>query len=162
MKRPALATALLLSATLALSGCGALFGPERAPRDEDGTINKEADADAFTIRNGDCLNDPGEGDIESVPVVPCSTPHEFEVFHEFTLKEATYPKTDDAMLEIVGPKCETAFQGFVGRDIDDSRLDFTTLEPSELSWKDGDRTVQCLIGDPEKGKTTGSLAGANL
>lgn len=161
MIRSALAGVLLLSATAMLGAC-ALIGADEAPRDETGAINKEASADAFKIRNGDCLNDPGESDIVRVPVVPCATPHEFEVFHEFTLQQAAYPKTDDAMLELVGPTCETAFKAFVGIGIEESQLDFTTLHPSNLSWEEGDRTVQCLIGDPENGKTAGSLAGANL
>ena len=123
-----------------LGGC-ALIGVGEAPRDETGAINKEASADAFKIRNGDCLNDPGEGDIERVPVVPCATLHEFEVFHEFEPHgNRSTRRADDAMRELVGPTCETAFKAFVGIDIEESQLDFTTLQPSALSWAEGDRT----------------------
>lgn len=163
MKRPVLAPVLLISTVLALSGCSALFGPERAPRDDSGAINARADADATTLRIGDCMNEPGDGEIDSVPVVPCAEPHEFEIFHEFNLQVEDFPQTDDAMDELTYPACNAAFATFVGRGVEDSRLDYFTLTPTPESWAENkDRTIQCAIGDPENVKTTGSLRGSNL
>ncbi len=163
MKRPVLATVLLISTALALSGCSVLFGPERAPRDASGAITAPADAAAMTIRIGDCMNEPADGEIESVPVVPCTEPHEFEIFHEFNLQVEDFPQTDDAMDALVLPACDAAFASFVGRGVEDSRLDYFTLTPTPESWSENkDRTIQCAIGDPENVKTTGSLRGSNL
>ncbi|MFL4474058.1 septum formation family protein [Paeniglutamicibacter sp. MACA_103] len=160
MIRATKAVVLLVAVAMSLGGC-ALIGASEAPRDETGTIDKQATADAFSIRVGDCLNDPGEGDVDRVSVVPCSEPHELEVFHEFSIQDAAYPNTADAMDELTYEKCDPVFRAFVGRSYEDSRLEYTSLQPTELSWADGDRVVHCLIADPENGKSTGSLASSN-
>ena len=155
------ATVLLFVGAITLGGCS-LLPPSEAPRDETGTINKEANADAFSIRVGDCINDPGDGEIDKVPVVPCSEPHEFEVFHEFSIQQTKFPETVEAMEELTFAACDPVFRTFVGRSFEESRLEYTSLEPTKLSWAEGDRVVQCLVTDPENGKITGSLAGSNL
>ncbi|MFJ6415601.1 septum formation family protein [Paeniglutamicibacter sp. NPDC091659] len=126
-----------------------------------GTIEKEARADVYSIKLGDCLNDPGEGDIIDVKVVPCTEPHQLEVFHEFTLTEDKYPESDEAMEKLVLSTCDPVYETFVGRPYEDSELDYTTLGPSKLSWAEGDRTVHCLIGKADLSKVTGSLKGSN-
>jgi hypothetical protein len=151
---------LLVAGTMTFSGC-ALISASEAPRDDTGNINKEATADAFSIRVGDCINDPGEGDVDRVPVVPCAEPHEFEVFHEFSIQQAKYPETAEAMDELTFEACDPAFRTFVGRSYEDSRLEYTSLQPTKLSWAEGDRVVHCLVADLENGKYTGSLAGTN-
>lgn len=163
MKHSILAATLLISTTLALSGCGALLGPESAPRNERGTIDASANAAASTLRIGDCMNEPADGEIQSVPVVPCTDPHEFEIFHEFNLQVDDFPQTDEAMDELTLPSCDAAFATFVGRGVEGSKLDYFTLTPTHESWTQGkDRTIQCAVGDPEAGKTTGSLRGSNI
>ena len=163
MKHPAITAALLAATALALSGCGMLFGPEKAPRDEQGAISKETTAAAFTLRVGDCMNEPEDGDIDSVNVVPCADPHEFEIYHSFKLEGTEFPATDEALDELTLPGCDAAFATFIGRDVEDSRLDYFTLTPTENSWNfANDRTIQCVVGDPQNGTTSGSLRGSNL
>lgn len=149
---------LLLTGLLTLSGCS-LIPPKEAPRGDDGTISEEVNADAFSIRLGDCINDPGEGDLDRVPVVPCEKPHEFEVFHEFTIDQEKFPETVEAMDELTESGCMNAFTTFVGVPYEESALDFTVMQPTVESWADGDKIVQCLIGDPSGVKTSGSLQG---
>lgn len=151
---------LFIAGALALSGC-ALLGASEAPRDETGTIDKKANADAFSLRVGDCVNDPGEGNIDRVPVLPCSEPHELEVFHEFSIQAPDFPETQEAMDELTFDQCDPAFRRFVGRSYEESRLDYTSMQPTKRSWANGDRIVHCLVTDPDSPKITGSLAGAN-
>ncbi|RAX49457.1 hypothetical protein DQ353_09240 [Arthrobacter sp. AQ5-05] len=152
-------TAILFAVgAMALSGC-ALLGASEAPRDETGSIDKKANA--YSIRVGDCINDPGEGDVDRVPVVPCSEPHGLEVFHEFGIQTAGFPETQEAMDELTFDQCDPAFRTLAGRSYEESRLNYTSMQPTKSSWFDGDRLVHCMLTDPESPKLTGSLAGAN-
>ena len=85
-----------------LTGCGAIFDEimsgDDAPRDEPGgEITASAEADAFEILKGDCIDlvalkgygDSAEGDeyeVETVPVVPCAEQHTGEVYAELVMK----------------------------------------------------------------------------
>lgn len=150
----------MAAAATLLVGCSRLPAPE-AKRNEAGAIEKEAQADAFSVKLGDCLNDPGDGNITSVRVVPCSEPHELEVFHEFNLEGKRYPVSDEALEEQILATCDPVFEAFVGRPYEDSDLDYTTMEPSKGSWSEGDRSVVCMIGTADYSKVTGSLKGSN-
>lgn len=159
MIRSTIAGVWLTIGLLAMSSCS-LIPAKEAPRDVAGKISDEVNADAFSIRLGDCLNDPGEGELDRVPVVPCEKPHSLEVFHEFTIDLEKFPDTVEAMDELAETSCINAFSSFVGVAYDDSELDFTVMQPTNESWADGDRIVQCLIGDPSGAMTTGSLKGS--
>lgn len=148
------------AAVTLLVGCSKLPAPE-AKRNEAGAIEKEAQADAFSVKLGDCLNDPGDGNITSVRVVPCSEPHELEVFHEFNLEGDQYPASDEDMEEQVLATCDPVFETFVGRSYEDSDLDYTTMEPTQGSWSDGDRAVVCMIANADYSKVSGTLKGSN-
>lgn len=150
----------IIAGTTMLAGCSMLPAPE-APRNDTGAIEKEANADAFSIRLGDCLNDPGEGETSNVRVVPCAEPHHLEVFHEFTLTEDAFPEPAEAMDELITTTCDPVFKTFVGIPYDDSELEYTSMQPTKLSWADGDRSVHCLVGKANLAKVTGSLKGSN-
>ena len=150
----------IIACTTVLAGCSLLPAPE-APRNDSGAVEKEARADVSSIKLGDCLNEPGEGEISNVKVVPCSEPHQLEVFHGFTLAEDKFPESDEAMEKLILSTCDPVYETFVGRSYEDSELDYTTLEPTKRSWAGGDRTVYCLIGKADLSKVTGSLKGSN-
>ncbi|WP_213813920.1 septum formation family protein [Glaciihabitans sp. dw_435] len=153
-----LASALLLIAATALSGCSA-FGPDTSVVKGDGDST-----DVFTLKIGDCLNDAAaDGEVSSVPTVDCAEPHDTEVFDAITLTDETYPG-DDALGKEADEACLAAFPAFAGIAYDDSNLDYSSYYPTEASWKKQDRAVTCLILslDPEGNvtKTTGTLKNA--
>lgn len=160
----ALATASL--AAVALAGCNVIqqflggSGGD-ATRDDNGQVIAGNDnADVFLIKVGDCVNDADLGDvITSIPIVPCTEPHDSEVYYELALPGSDFPG-DDAVLEDAQTACFDAFETFTGIAGDDSELAFYPLTPTEDSWtQSNDRLVSCLIYDPA-GQTTGSLEGA--
>ena len=97
------------------------------------------------------------GEVEQVPVVPCSEPHASELFHSYQIPATTLP-TAAEMEAIVGEQCVGNFETFVGLAYEQSTLDVTWMEPKSGSWDDGDRELLCLVYDPA-GDVTGSLAG---
>lgn len=146
-------TALALAATtaLVLSSCAVLDtsgSSKEPPRDEaDGKITETADADVFAIKVGDCLNSAGlgEGEINTVPVVPCSDPHDGEVYAETTLPSGEFPG-EDPVAQQADAFCYDQFSPFIGTSWEESTLDYYPLTPTEAGWKGiDDRLVQCVI-----------------
>ncbi|RIJ48456.1 hypothetical protein DZG00_12675 [Clavibacter lycopersici] len=175
---PTALAAVLLAA--ALSGCSlqqlADLVPHTEMRGDDGSITAGGTTDVFTLREGDCLDDatlaapsddaPADarpaGDEDTDPVgdvstVPCSEPHDFEVYANVTIAGDAFPG-DDAVGSRADDLCGSAFGTFIDFDYQDSIYDYRSYQPTSGSWSTGDRTANCLIGDPA-GKTVGSLAG---
>lgn len=159
--------AIALAAAAALSGCSAIsqFMPATQPvRDaETGEVTEQNDhADVFAIEVGDCLNTAGLSSVDQVsdvPVVPCTEPHDDEVYHAYEVADGEFPGEEtiesDAMTT-----CQEEFASFIGVAYEESALDFWPMYPTEGSWENGDREVLCIAWDPSGAKLTGSLAGA--
>ncbi|MFI9484842.1 septum formation family protein [Promicromonospora sp. NPDC052451] len=166
------AAAATVSLTL-LTGCGVLdqiTSGGDAPRDEPGgEITASAEADAFQILKGDCIDlealdgygDAAEGEeyeVETVPVVPCAEPHTGEVFAELVMDTDEYPG-DEGMSKKFDEWCYAEFGKFVGLSYDESQYGYTGFYPTQATWEQlDDRTLQCIISSEEP--VTGTLKGA--
>lgn len=133
-----------------------------ADRDAAGNIVDGGSIDAFTIRLGDCFNDTAAigteeaGEVSSLPAVPCSEPHDNEVYAVFDVSFDSFPG-DDRMADEAFGQCLDRFAGFVGNDYELSTLEVTALYPSSRSWQmQNDREVVCAVYDMNGGKLTGS------
>jgi hypothetical protein len=133
-----------------------------ADRDAAGNIIDGGNVDAFTIRLGDCFNDTGTlgtdeaGEVSSLPGVPCSEPHDNEVYAVFDVSFDSFPG-DDQMADAAFERCLDHFADFVGVDYESSMLDITALYPSSQSWSmQEDREVVCAVFDMNGEKLTGS------
>lgn len=151
-------------AAMLLSGCSliqSITGGGDATRDETGQVVEGNDsADVFSMRVGDCLNDSSAGsEVSSVPIVPCSEPHDSEIYAELELAEGDFPG-DITIQEQADEHCLAEFEKFVGINYNDSTLELSYYSPTAGSWTQmNDRLVSCIVYDPE-GQTTGSLEGA--
>jgi hypothetical protein len=160
----AAATVSLTLLTL-LTGCGAIFDEFTsggdAPRDEPGgEITASAEADAFEILKGDCIDlealdgygESAEGDefeVESVPVVPCAEPHTGEVYAELVMEGNEFPG-DKAMGKKFDEWCYAEFEKFVGLSYDESVYGYTGFYPTKDTWEQlDDRTLQCVVSSEE-------------
>lgn len=149
---------------LMLSGCSVIeqvLGGDNAVRDEDSSeITEGGDLDVFTLAVGDCFDDDSAAgtEISEIPVVPCSEPHDNEVYHEFTLDEGEYPGGD--VIETAADEgCFAEFESFVGIDYESSVYGYSWLTPTESGWNElDDRLVQCVVYEYGE-KLTGSVAG---
>lgn len=153
---------LLLGVTVAgaLTGCSLLPGAEPV-RDENGSIaERETNADVFSITVGDCTNDGDLDQVEvsSVEAVPCSDPHDNEVFASFDLEDGDFPGAE-AVQTLADEGCYDEFEPFVGIAYEESRFAYYPMTPTESSWSQGDREVLCLVFDGELEKVTGSVKG---
>lgn len=149
----------LLIATIfvaSLGACSTSSGrdPETKEIVESGTTH------VFSLQVGDCFDDEEDNEVVSdVPTVPCSEPHDNEIYHSFLLPEGEFPG-DEAVDAAADETCFAKFESFVGTDYETSELDYFPLTPLEDSWNEfGDREIICALWDPA-GKTSGSLEGA--
>ena len=126
-------------------------------RDEAGQVTEGGEVGAFRIRLGDCMVDPGEGTIESVEAVPCSDPHDLEIYHAFNLVGSDYPTNMDMQADT---GCNNAFESFVGAPYETSMYDYMVITPTPESWAElDDREVLCALGAYDGQATFGSGAG---
>jgi Septum formation len=138
----------------------------QADRDDNGAIVAEGSLDAFHMRVGDCFDDgtafaEENQEIGSVPGVPCSKPHDNEVYAVFDVGAASFP--GDGMAGMAHEACLEHFVSFVGRDYESSSLDIASLYPSHESWHgQNDREVVCAVYDIDAKKLTGSVKGLAL
>ena len=139
-------------------GAGYLFS---ARRGDDGSLTAAGNVSVDDLRAGDCFNAGDEEEISDVDGVPCSEPHEYEVFAVTTYEgDGTFPSEAefDAIFTQV---CEPPFQQYVGEPYETSAIYGTMITPSEESFSDGDREYICVLYDPDNAAITSSLRNAN-
>ncbi|TQL53453.1 septum formation family protein [Subtercola boreus] len=167
-----LAVAGALSAVLVLTGCSAgtsdsplATGAATAPASPGSSVDpstphpaETVTADVFSLKVGDCLDNTSDTSVSEVPTIDCAAPHDLEVFYDYALADSvTYPGTG-ALQQSAEESCKSQFAAFVGVGYDLSILAFTEYVPTETSWAGGDRTVTCVLGDPNA-KSIGSQRG---
>ena len=149
-------------------GAAAYHMTTSADRDASGAIVDGGNVDAFQLRLGDCIDDTssllgdGGGEVDTLPGVPCSEPHDNEVYAVFNVSFDSYPPEEE-MFEQAFTSCHERFEPFVGKDYESSSLDILTLYPTEDSWNlNNDREVVCAVFDLNANKLTGSAKGTAL
>lgn len=138
----------------------------QADRGADGSIVSEGRIDAFQLRVGDCFNDSDaileeSQDIIDLPAVPCSDPHDNEVYAVANTSLVSYPG-EELMWDHAFEVCIDLFPAFVGRDYETSSLDVLTMYPSPESWNQDDREIVCAAYDLELNKLTGTVKGLGI
>ena len=116
---------------------------------------------AFSLAVGDCWNESGNPafdeafEVLNVFLVPCSEPHDLEVFQTVVTALSGFPGQDEMDAE-ADSVCTAAFESAVGVSYDRSPLHINLLSPTIVSWLDGDREITCSAGEFGE-KTTGPL-----
>ncbi len=97
----------IVAAAVLLTGCSSVistFGGNSEVRDETtGEIVEGGTTDIFTLQIGDCINEPGAAGATSddpvetaeVATVPCSAPHDYEVYFHDEVSFDEYPTNED-------------------------------------------------------------------
>ena len=110
------------------------------------------------LKAGMCIKTAPESALD-IPVVDCRAAHEDEVITRTVMAGPSKWPGDEVIETSAEAKCRTAFATYVGIGYDDSRLelDFWTVDPD--GWRDGGRTLVCLVYDPSDPTLTGALKG---
>ena len=145
--------ALFIIAALAIIGgaigiVGALTHGFRKP-----VTIKYRESAVFKLRVGDCISTP-KGQL--VSVLPCSAPHEAEVFATFTLPAQAWPGTPRVRAE-ASSGCASRLTGYLNPQLATS-LTQSYVFPDSVAWRAGTRTVICEVR-ATSGQLTGSVRG---
>jgi hypothetical protein len=110
----------------------------------------------FRLRVGECVNS-GPNSISSPTVVPCSRPHDAEIYARFGLAGHRWPGT-----AAVGAQarrgCTARLSGYLNPQLATAVLAESYVFPDQGAWNAGGRTVICEIRGTA-GKLTGSVRG---
>jgi hypothetical protein len=132
-----------------------------ARRDDAGSITSGGSLSIEDLRVGDCFNSDEAEEISSVDARRCDEAHQYEMFHIATWTAGGGYPTEDAILGFVFDECMPAFESYVGRSFESSRLDFVHFVPVEAGWDAGDRLFQCAMFDPAVAQLSESLRNAD-
>ncbi len=160
MRTRRMVAAAAAAVALLSAGCA-----EEATRDAEGEIVEEGEMDVFSFAVGDCFSSPELGtadeptEVGGVTAVPCSEPHQNEVYHLFDVEDGDFPGNEPIQDE-AREGCLAEFEGYVDATFEESALDIGALWPTEGTWDDGDREVVCYVfaldGDDLEGSMEGS------
>lgn len=114
------------------------------------------DSDESELRIGDCVNDVAVG---TPSIVPCSEPHEGEVYAKVYLSRYdTWPGDDTIQAE--AEKCVDRLARISPASYDDQQVSIYYLQPTELTWSlspfGGAKAVDCIAYFEDRNRT-GSL-----
>lgn len=154
---------LLLGLVVTVGACGEGDGGEEAPAPtpETPAVTPQA-ADPFAMEVGDCFDDTAMGvnEVTEVPGLPCSAPHDNEVYALFDLQSGPFPG-DQEVDRMAGQGCYDRFETAIGRSYEESVIAFVPMYPTEDSWnRVDDREVLCVAYHMEFEKLTGSVLGS--
>ena len=167
-RRPIIALIPIAAVVLAasLSGCSIvsqakdiLNGSGSDSRPDVEPTSEAADASAFAIHPGDCVNDIDlEDEFDTIPIVGCDLPHDSEVYASVLMDDGEFPG-QDAIDVKAEADCAAEFATFAGIDAATSYYQYSYYSPTFDSWNNlDDREILCIVYDPNA-QTTGSLAG---
>jgi hypothetical protein len=111
----------------------------------------------FQLHTGQCLNSTSNG-ISGVHVLPCSQPHNGEVFGTFQVAGHRYPGSA-ALQRQASDGCVSRLSGYLNPQLSASSLSESYIYPDSGAWAAGVRTVVCTVHSMA-GPLTGSVRAA--
>jgi hypothetical protein len=145
-KRFRLLIAVGVVAVVAIGG-KVIADHNKAGRDASGNISKKGNLDAFSIKEGDCFQDPGAGtDFSSVTAVPCTSPHTAQVYASFAYPDAPTTIPDDTTLQSTADTQCGDLQTKLDQNVaTTNNLSGSFLVPNDVAWKAGNTTILCVV-----------------
>jgi hypothetical protein len=133
-----------------------------ARRDDGGALSTSGTVTLEDLRVGDCFSFKSDAtEINDVEGLPCSEPHESEVYAIANYSGAVYPESDAQLDQAIGDVCLPPFESYVGRSYEESVLFITAITPTEESWNDGNRQFICHLFEADDELLTESQRNAD-
>lgn len=114
----------------------------------------------FALRTGECFQNPPASQtalgVTYVTVVPCTTPHNAQVFVQFSVTGGSYPG-QSALKRQADGGCHARLERTVQTSMVTSTMTLRYLYPLPTSWAGGHRTITCLIVDATPDLTSSLL-----
>lgn len=139
-----------------------------ARRDSGGEVVEAGQVGSGELQVGDCLLFPegtgvdDEFHFESLEAVPCSDPHDMEVFGQFIHPAESFPG-DESLSSFGEDRCLAEFEVYTGVAFEDeARLIASTFTPDSEAWSAGERQVECVLMNYDGGPMEGSMRDRGL
>jgi Domain of unknown function (DUF4190)/Septum formation len=117
----------------------------QATRGSNGQINKAGNLSVFSLAVGDCFMNPSsQQDIASVTAIPCTQPHDAQVFAKFNASGSSYPSN---FTQLASSGC-SAQENRLNQSLVTSSMTIRFIFPNQAAWEAGTHTVNCLVVSP--------------
>lgn len=181
-RRRTAAGAAVAAASLALGGCGLLpwslpapsgtapsstAPSSSAPASSPVPSSSDAPAPGWVrpgeVRVGACVDTSNGLRFSTFQLVDCEQMHDGQVVAQGVIGGTSLPDDDDddAWQRLYDRQCTPAFAEFTGTSWDDSRLSMYYWVPTEQEFKDGYRSLTCVIQMNDGTRFSGSALGKN-
>jgi Septum formation len=102
---------------------------------------------------GECTNEDLSGSVGEIDTVDCDDQHTAEAYAQFDLDDSDdFPGADQVSQQATEGCQGDRFEEYVGLPYNESKFVAQSVNPTEETWDNGDRTVICVIN----GTTDGS------
>jgi hypothetical protein len=116
----------------------------------------------FSLRTGQCFQNPPDSQtilgITYVTVIPCTTPHNAQVFVQFAVTGTSYPGSASLRRQ-ADQGCHARIPANVDKSKVTDTMTLRYLYPLPASWASGQRIVTCLVVDATPDLTSSVLPG---
>lgn len=127
---------------------------DETTRSETGEVIESGEVGVEKLKIGDCIQLPPESNVGLTPTdttafaslvaVPCTKLHDAELYSMKTLNLSEYPG-EDALTGELSNFCVDDYSAYTGTQLDAySPHQIGTFFPTEDSWREGDRVIQCF------------------
>jgi hypothetical protein len=97
------------------------------------------------LQPGDCFMLGSDGHVATIPLLPCSQPHDAQAYANLQMPYRPYAgpaKTFDAAIKVCEPAARSYLNGHTGL------LRVAAFYPTDVAWAIGDYTAHCILYDP--------------
>jgi hypothetical protein len=152
---------LVVVAIIAVTAASHARSVAGAIRSATGAITQSGKVDIFSLHVGDCIQNLPAAQatltVTKVTVVPCTAPHNAQVFAQFSATDTAYPGG-----QALGVETGRGCQAREATSLDQSKLTKTMalrfIFPEADPWANGLRTLTCVAMDSTQDLTSSLLS----
>lgn len=139
---------------------------DETTRDSAGEVTQAGVVGSLVLQFRDCLVFPNDSfkteaysEFSQLKVVPCTELHDGQIGGVHVLPDGSYPGANYFSDEYFRKTCSDDYDAFTKTYLDDPPHLFIPFYPTENSWLEGDREVQCVFTMADGGKLGASIEG---
>lgn len=127
---------------------GVVSSPQQSESSGNFAGSDRGSVNVFHLQPGQCFHNPSAGrtvfGVTQVSVVPCTEPHDAQVFAVFRARGTAFPG-ETVLRRQAAAGCRSRLAGNVDKSKLRRGMDLRFLFPAEASWGKGQRNISCFI-----------------
>jgi hypothetical protein len=123
-----------------------------------GQINQSGSINIYALRFRDCFDNPDAASVSTVTAIPCTQPHNAQVFAQFDVAGTNSSYPGGASLRQQATRgCNSRIAGNLDRSKTTNTMSIRFTYPLQGSWELGHRSINCLVVDQTPDLTSSLL-----